>query len=283
MGAPAATVHPIDADAAPGAAQFLKRELNPRVDIGDWISLLQPPWADRGPNHGFLLRSTDGEIVGVYAAVYSRRGDVTTCNLAAFSVLESYRAHSLRLIRALLTQKDVAFTDFSPSGNVVAMNERLGMRRIDTSTRLIVNVPAWSRRARIVIDHDTIARTLTGADAQAHRDHRDAPACHHLIIVRGDRVCYLVYRRDRRKRMPLFASPLYLGGDRELLAEHWGLVRGHLLSRGLPFTLAEHRVLGVARGLGKELSHPRAKMFRGDDVDPATLDYLYSELALVRW
>ncbi len=276
-------MHPISAAEARDAGLFLQRELNPRVDLTDWMALLQPPWPSVAPNHGYLLRSSAGEIVGVYAAVYSQRRGILICNLAAFCVLESYRAHSLRLIRALLTQKDVAFTDFSPSGNVVPMNERLGLRHLDASTRLVVNPPAWSRRARTTTDSTTLERILSGADAEVYRDHREAPACHHFAIIRGDRVGYVVYRRDRRKRMPLFASLLYVGGDRALVEQEWRLVRAHLLRRGLPFTLAERRLLGFARGLGRELAHPRAKMYRGDLPDVATADYLYSELALVRW
>ena len=229
-----------------------------------------------------------GELVGAYAAVYSERtfGDavVPVCNLAAFCVLEPHRLHSLRLIRPLLAQTGYAFTDFSPSGNVVAMNERLGFRRLDTSTRLVVNLPGVAGSGtRVTGDPVRLQATLVGRDAAVYRAHRDAPAAHHLLVTRSDRYGYLVFRRDRRKRLPLFASPLYAGGDRELIAEAWSGIRGHLLARGFVFTLAERRILGFARGVGRELGDPRAKMYRGERIDPDALDYLYSELALVRW
>lgn len=284
MSGPAVAVRPITPDDAPAAAEFLHRELNPRVSVEAWMGLLRPPWADCGPNHGFHLRTPDGSIVGVYAAVYAVRAGVTVCNLAAFCVLEPYRAQGLLLIRALISQKGVAFTDLSPSGNVVAMNERLGFRRLDTGTRLLVNLPGRAGRGtRVTSDPAALAAALTGADAAVYRDHRHARAARHLLVTRGDRHGYLVYRRDRRKRLPLFASALYVGGDRALVAEAWNGVRAHLLRRGIPFTLAERRILGFARGAGRELADPRAKMYRGEGVDPETIDYLYSELALVSW
>lgn len=279
---------PITAADATAAAQFLHDELNDRVSVAAWRALLQPPWGGSAPNHGFVLRDA-GRIVGVYAAVYSERVTdgvpVRVCNLAAFCVREEHRMHALRLVRALLKQPGFVFTDFSPSGNVVAMNERLGFRRLDGATRLVVNVPRPPTRGRrITQDPGTIAATLKGADADVHRDHRDAAAARHLLVTRGDEYAYLVFRADSRKRLRLFATPLYVGGSRRLLEEAWGDVRAHLILRHrLPFTLAERRILSFAHGLGRELPHPRPKMIRGDALPATEVDYLYSELALVGW
>lgn len=284
MSGPTVAVRPITGDDAAAAAAFLHRELNPRVSPEAWMGLFRPSWADNGPNHGFHLQTPDGTIVGVYAAVYSMRGGVAICNLAAFCVLEPYRAQGLRLIRTLLAQKGLVFTDLSPSGNVVAMNERLGFRRLDTSTRLLANIPGRVERGtRVTSDPATLAATLVGTDADVYRDHASTSAARHILVRRGDRYGYLVYRRDRRKRLRLFASPLYVGGDRDLVVDAWGRIRAHFLRRGLPFTLVEHRILGGVRGPGREITAPRAKMYRGEGVDPGAIDYLYSELALVEW
>ena len=122
------TVHPITADDVDSVSRYLHEHLNHRVPVRAWAGLLQPSWDGQGPNHGFQLVS-DGRIVGVYVAVYSfTAGRLPVCNLAAFCVLEDHRAHSLRLVRALLAQKGFVFTDLSPSGSVPAMNERLGVR-----------------------------------------------------------------------------------------------------------------------------------------------------------
>jgi len=279
-------VLPIDAADVVDVARFLHAELNESVSAAAWMQLLQPPWGATGPNRGFQLRA-DGELVGVYAAVYAERmvegAPVSICNLAAFCVRAEHRMHGLKLVRALLKQRDQAFTDFSPSGNVVAMNERLGFRRLDTSTRLVVNLPRWPRRdIRLSDSPARLQSVLQGTDAQIYRDHRESGAARHLLIERADEYAYLVFRADARKGLRLFAAPLYVGGDPAVLGTAWNDVRAYLLRRHrLLFCLAEHRLLPAARGLGRELRHPRPKMVRGDTPD--AIDYLYSELALVSW
>lgn len=281
------TIPIVDAD-ADAVARFLHTELNPRVTAAAWKALLQPPWAQAGPHHGFLLR-VDGEIVGVYAAVFSRREladgtDVTVCNLAAFCVREEHRMHSVRLIRALLAEREWVFTDLSPSGNVVAMNERLGFRHLDTATRVVLNAPRLRRGLRVTGDPATLRSVLRGRDADVYRDHASAAAARHVLVQRGDTYAYLVFRAVSRKRVRAFAAPLYVGGDAALLEDGWGQVRSHILLRHrLPFTLAEQRILGFRKGLGREQDRPRPKMVRGDRLPDASIDYLYSELTLVDW
>ncbi|WP_375386196.1 hypothetical protein [uncultured Microbacterium sp.] len=270
------------------AAAFLHECLNDRVSVADWMRLLSPPWAVEASNSGFQLRAGD-RIVGVYAAVYSEReidGErLRFCNLAAFCVLDDHRAHSFRLLRAILGQQGFEFTDLSPSGNVVALNERMGFERLDSRTTLAVNIPAVGARGVSLSGDPTVLRaTLTGADAAIYRDHRDAAAARHLVVVSGDEYAYLVFRKDRRKRIPVFATPLYAGGSRELLQSAWPRVASHLLLRhGLLATLAEERILGFAPRAGRPLVSPRAKMFRSKIVSAASIDYLYSELTLMEW
>lgn len=268
--------------------EFLSRHLNPAVPPQAWRAAMQPPWGVTGPNSGFALVA-DGQVVGAYLALYSERelaGEtVPICNLAAFCVLEPFRAHSLRLVRALLGQKGYAFTDLSPSGTVVALNERLGFKRIDTATRLVLNLPRPAGRGvSVTQDAAALSSTLQGRDAQVYADHRDSHAARHLLVTKGDRHGYLVFRRDRRKGLPLFATPLYAGGDRGVLQQAWPAVATHLLVRHrLPVTLAEHRLLGFVPSPGPEWASPRPRMVRGKQPGLAAIDYMYSEMSVVDW
>lgn len=281
------TLREIGADDARSVSLFLHTHLNRRVPAEAWAALIQPPWgAGEAPNHGFQLVDDHGEIVGVYLAVYSTsdEGRPAVCNLAAFCVVEEHRLQSLRLVRALLRQKGYVFTDLSPSGNVPAMNERLGFQRLDTATRLAVNLPRLPGGVSVSDSPIALERTLTGRDAIIYRDHRRAAAARHLLLVHDDRHAYLMYRRDRRKRLPVFASPLYVGGDPALLESSWASVRSHLLGRGFLATLAERRILGFSPGgPGRELARPRMKMYRDAAGDEHAIDYLYSELTLLEW
>ena len=270
------------------AAEFLHENLNRRVSPQAWAAAMVPSWSSDAPNHGFLLQDA-GRVVGVHLAFYSSRvidgQPRKLCNLGAWCVLDSHRSQGLRLLRALLAQREFDFTDLSPSGNVVALNERLGFTRLDTATALVPNVawPSWSRRARVVTEHDEIERLLDPDERRLFLDHRDAAAAHHLVLVVGDEHCYVVARRDRRKNLPVFASLLHVGNPRLLAANPMPVRRYLLLHLGALATLAELRIVGIRPRLSVMLPTPRAKMFRSRDLGPESVDYMYTELACVAW
>jgi hypothetical protein len=281
-------VRPIRGEDADAVAGFLHDQLNARVALEAWEAILAPPWTAEAPNHGFQL-VVNSTIVGAYVAVYSEREidgvQRRFCNLAAFCVRDDYREHSFRLLRAILAQRGFEFTDFSPSGNVVALNERLGFARLDTATRVVPNLPSIRRRGLTVTDDAAVVeRVLVGKDARAYRDHRDAPAARHIVAVVGAEYGYVVVRKDRRKRLPFFVTPLYAGGNGDILRSAWPQIASHLLLRqGALATLAEGRLLGFLPPLGYTLKTPRAKMFRSRNISAESIDYLYSELALLEW
>ncbi|WP_202862458.1 hypothetical protein [Antricoccus suffuscus] len=267
---------------------FLHDNLNHHVAPEAWVRAVNPAWMSDAPNHGFMLQTRDGKIVGVYLAFYSARqiagATERFCNLAAWCVLEAHRGHGLRLVRALLAQVGYHFTDLSPSGNVVPLNKRLKFQELDTTTALVPNLPrVGSSRTRITTNPTKIARVLTGNDLTIYRDHAHTPAANHLVVQRGSESCYVIFRRDRRKNLPLFASILYVGNP-NLFRTVARNVYGHLLVRhGIPVTLAELRIVGDQPLGSRLLRSARPKMFRSSHLQPDQIDYLYSELTCVAW
>jgi hypothetical protein len=269
-------------------AAFLHTHLNSRVSVAAWAAAMEPPWSDAWPNHGFFLQQ-QGELVGAYLAFYSERlidGYLERfCNLGAWCVLEQHRAHGLRLIRSLLGQGGYHFTDLSPSGNVVAINERLRFVSLDTTSAAVPNLP-WpvlARGIKISSAPDEVARSLAGRDREIYRDHAETAAARHVVIRRGDDRCYVIWRHDRRKRMPIFGSVLYVSHP-ELFEEAALLFSRHLLLRHrVLVTLAERRVVRSRPPGSIMLRQTRPKMFRSDRLKPDQIDYLYSELTCVAW
>ncbi|RKQ85067.1 hypothetical protein C8N24_6701 [Solirubrobacter pauli] len=267
---------------------FLHEHLNARVSAEQWAGFIRVPWPSEQPNAGFMLVADDDQIVGAHLAFYSERtiaGQTERfCNLAAWCVLEEHRFHSLRLLKALLAQEGYHFTDLSPSGNVIKLNERLGFEALDTRASAIPNLP-WPSvpgRRRVSADPAVIERTLDGEQLALYRDHARAAAARHLVLIDGDEWCYVVFRRDRRKNLPLFASLLHVSHP-EVLRRMAGRLSRHLLLRhGVAVTLAEHRIAQPPR-LSFELGAPRPKMFKSDRVAAHQIDYFYSELVCVAW
>lgn len=283
-----ATEHPVELKAITradidAAARFLHQHLNSRVSVRGWSEAMQMPWLEVPPNHGFMLTQS-GEVVGVNLAFYATREwggqSVRVCNLGALCVRVDQRHHALRLIRALLGQRGYEFTDFSPSGNVVALNHRLGFVDLDTTTVVVPNFPRMRRSgARLVTDATELQLLLPEHYTQL----QGSAAAHHVAVVTGDRVCHVILRRDRRKGLPLFATILHVS-DAELFRRHADLVFGFALRRlRAPLTLLELRVAHHRPRVARQLPVARPKMIKSKRVDPQDVDYLYSELTEVAW
>jgi uncharacterized RDD family membrane protein YckC len=270
-----------------GVGDFLHRHLNEQVSAAAWADSLRVPWPVDAPNHGYQLTIAD-RVVGVHLAFYSTRpvGDqvVRFCNLGAWCVDDAYRADGLRLLRALLAQRGYTFTDLSPSGNVVGLNERLGFRRVDTPTSLVPAVP-WPAgpRTRVSSDPAVIASTLRGRDREIYDHHRTTAAAKHLLITRSGESCYVVLRRDRRRGLNCFATILYASNPPLLHAAVRPLASHLLLRHGIAAVLVEDQVAGGRPRGGVVIPRlQRPKMVRGTGSDDQ-IDYLYSELTCVAW
>jgi hypothetical protein len=269
-------------------AQFLHEQLNGRITASTWASAIRPPWKAAFPNHGFMLVSGE-HVLGAYLAFYSQRlvqgRKEKFCNLAAWCVAETHRSHGIRLLRAMLAQDGYTFTDLSPSGNVVPLNVRLNFEHLDTATSLVPNWPwpEWLSGTRVISDPVAIERTLSGRDLEIYRDHAHAIAARHLLVQRNGETCYVIFRRDRRKGLPFFASLLHVSNP-ALFRKSARHFFSYLLTRcGIVATLVEERVVLYRPRLSIPLRAPRPKMFRSSRVQSNQVDYLYSELTCVPW
>jgi hypothetical protein len=284
----AVSVAPITAADTRRVGEFLHANLDERVAVDHWARALDPPWAGDRPNAGFMLLDGDA-IVGVQIAFYSERTidgrRESFCNLGAWCVLPAYRLHSLRLLKAALGQDGYHFTDLSPNSDVVGINSRLSFRFLDTTTALIPNFPWPTVPGRTVISSDpaVIERTLSGHDLQLYRDHAATNAARHLVLIKNDEWCYVIFRKDRRKQLPLFVSVLYVSNPELFRRMVRPLCRHMLLHHGAAATLGEHRILGYRPRFALTLSTQRRKMFRSPSLDATQIDDLYSELVCVAW
>lgn len=282
------TVAPITQVDVPEVAEFFHANLDARVPAVAWARAVDVPWNVERPNAGFML--VDGSaVVGAHLAFYSERTirgrRERFCNLGAWCVLPDYRFHALRLLRALLDQDGYHFTDLSPSGNVVGLNTRLGFRFLDTTTTVVPNLPWPSRPGRGTISSDPalLESTLEGAELQRYRDHAGASAARHLLLMRDSEWCYVVFRKDRRKGLPVFASILHVSNAELLRRMARPLARHLLLRHGAAATLIERAVAEHRPRISRTIDSPRRKMFRSSTLEPAQIDYLYSELVCLSW
>ncbi|NLU62358.1 hypothetical protein HCA61_08770 [Rhodococcus sp. HNM0563] len=227
-------------------------------------------------------------MVGTLLALYSQRrvaGQVERfCNMGSWCVLSDYRARSMSLLDALLAQDGYHFTVLSPDDGPREILSWRKFRFLDTSAALIPNLP-WPTvpsRTRVSSDPQVIARTLTGVEFDLYRDHAHALAARHLVVLRGQESCYVMYRKCRYKGIPVFAIVLHVSNPGLFQRALMPLTRHLLVRHGLVATLAELRLIERRPRMSFELdSWP--KMYRSADLEPAQIDDLYSELVCVPW
>jgi acyl carrier protein len=277
-------VSPItDADIA-AVADFLHVNYEDRIP---WARSLQAvPWKVAAPNRGFMLR--DGQrIVGVHTAFYSERpvaGRVERfCDLGTWYVMPEFRSHSIRLIKALLAQDGYHFTALTPGDKTMPIHTRLGFHRLDTSAALIPNLP-WPTlpgRTTISADPEVIENTLAGPELELYRDHAQALAARHLVLLRGADSCYVMYRETRVRDLPA-AVILHVSDPAPFHRAIAPLTRHLLVRHRLPVTLAELRIIGHRPPLSYKMT-PWLKAYRSASLAPDQIDDLYSELVCVPW
>ncbi|QRY48442.1 hypothetical protein JVX93_05465 [Mycolicibacterium boenickei] len=273
-----------DAD-LPAVADFLSANHNDHVPWAQSCSAV--PWKVTAPNRGFMLRD-DERVVGTLLALYSDRlvaGRVERfCNMGSWCVLPAYRSRSISLLKALLEQEDYHFTVLSPDEGPQEILAWHKFRFIDTSAAFIPNLP-WPTvpgRTRISSDPADIENALEERELTLYRDHAQALAAHHLVLICDRECCYVLFREFRHRGVPLFAIILHVSNPALFHRAVVPLTRHLLVRHGLVATLAELRIIGRRPRLSLELAN-WPKMYRSASLEPGQIDYLYSELTCVPW
>lgn len=271
-----------DADVA-SVAEFLHANHNDRVPWA--LSCSVVPWKVNAPNRGFMLRD-GGHVVGTLLALYSERQVAGRaerfCNMGSWCVLPGYRSQSILLLKALLAQEGYHFTVLSPDEGPQEILAWCKFRYLDTSAALVPNLPlpTLPRAITISSDPDVIQRVLAGLELQLYRDHAKALAAQHIVLIRGEESCYVMYRESRYHGVLGYAVILHVSNP-ELFRHALIPLTRHLLFRhGLVATLIELRVIGPKPGFSFKLSR-RAKMYHSLSLEPESIDDLYSELVCV--
>src|SRR5690606_15245151 len=127
------------------------------------------------------------------------------------------------------------FTDLSPSGNTLTVNSKLGFTHLDTRSVLVhtARFGKW-RGVRLVTDHRSLDKLIEERDRKVYEDHIGAAAARHVLLQTDKGNCYVIFRKDRRKGWPLFASLLYVSNAEAFRRSISHFSRHLLFSGGIP-------------------------------------------------
>jgi hypothetical protein len=282
MGLP--TLAPILEQDLPEFCEFLHRNLNPRIAPAVWAEAFQQRWGVEKPNNGFLVRDAAGQLVGGIGAIYSEypvRGHPERfCNITSWCVLEPYRAQSMRLAMAVVSQPGWHFTDLSPTEVVAGSLRFLKFQEADATRTLIPNLP-WPLYGldgvKVTREPSRIGAVLPPASAKVYRDHRHFPWLRHVAVGRAERWCHVAYKPGRLRGLP---TAVVLGlSDPEIFPRYHRTLGTYLLLRhGMVATRVERRLLAATPKLSLQVSGYRSKLYRSDTLAASDIVNFYSEV-----
>jgi hypothetical protein len=276
------TLEPIRDDDLPAFCQFLTEHLSSERTPEKWAEAFQQDWGVAKPNCGFLIRE-EGRIVGGIGAIYAKRlirgRPERFCNITSWCVLEAWRAQSMRLAMAVVSQPGFHFTDLTPTEVVSKTLQFLKFKPMNERQVVWPNVPwPFSRLGgtRVIADPDRIEEVLAAVDAKVFRDHRHLPWLRHAAVGRPGAFCHVVWKPNRLKGI---AGAMVLAfSDARLFLRYRRALGAHLLWHGCLYTRVESRLLPRLPLVSRELAGFRSKVFRSDTLTEADISNLYSEI-----
>jgi len=278
------TIHPIGDDDLAEVGAFLHTNLSERIPAAVWADGFRQPWCPDKPNNGFLVRDDDGRLVGVIGAIYAERNlhgqAQRICNITSWCVLHEYRAQSMRLALAVVSQPGYHFTDLTPTEIVAGSLRFLKFQPMDEQATLLPNLPSiglGAKRARVITDPDRIAALLPADAAKVYADHRHFPWLNHAALGRDRDWCHVIFKKMTLKGLPVTKVIAISSGESFL--RHYRTFGSHLLlHRGTVATWVESRFLPRIPGGSRQLKGYRNKMYRSETLQGSDFDNLYSEL-----
>jgi hypothetical protein len=273
----------ITPDLVPQVSAFLASEIGRGIAAAEFSAAFGQRWA-AGPA-GYTL-VCDGTIVGALATIRSiRRIDGRlrqVCNLSSWAVAPLFRTYALALLRRAIEPPETIFTNFTASPAVADILRALRFVEMPVEERVLLPLVPHSAKAASWQADDTIETVLRARGenetAERVRDHRGTRA-RWVLVEFADGCGVVALHLIHVKRIP-FAYVLYCSiPDR--FAEMLDAVRtGCARAWGWHLIAWPRAQFGTATGT-VPVRRPQPVFFKGDEVAPAEIDGLYSELTLL--
>lgn len=260
---------------------FLHQHMNNNFSPEVWESGINKCWLESSPNYGFMLIQ-EGEIVGVLCAIYSEQyvnGDLKKfCNPHSWCVLPEYRTRSVDLVLSVIRQPGYHFTMFSPNSSGVEIFGYLKFKRLDNTTSIVLNVPAFNvSRVHILGDTEDASSFLKSPYNKYHKEHTIFPWLKIIVFGVGGNYGFILYKKQLLKKLAC-ARILYVS-DANLFQRCWPVLRTYLLLRhGMVTSKIETRFLSGTLFLTLKNEPDGRKFYLSSELDQGNIHYLYSEL-----
>jgi hypothetical protein len=261
---------------------------NEKMTDEAWRSIFEYPWRERGEPAGYVL-SDRGKLAGFLGTIFSRvpvdGKPEPLCNISSWFVKPEYRSRGGELLVPLLRRRDVTITNLSSAARLEPGMRQLGFETLEDASVVVSPLgalpDAWKAGGlRLIRDPETLRRHLSAEEQRIFHDHAKYP-CRHLVVLRGNESCYLVYNVKQSDRYR-YAYVHYLSN-----ADFYARYAGHLCARlylaeRLARLACDSRLLRgrtVRRGKLVPLTVPR--LYRPARVPREDIPNVYSELVML--
>ncbi len=272
---------PIKTEDLQRVCHFYHTHLNQKISPQMWRQAFDQPWIASPPNHGFMLVA-NGEVVGVFGAIYSAQrigGAIEQfCNHTSWMVLEPYRARSLELLTALLSQQGFHMTSFTPNPNVTEICCYLGLNLLSNQiTVLPIFLGGWRFNSRVITNPEKIPTLLPTNAVKDYQNHRPFPWLRQVALGHADRYCHVAFKQKRWKRMA--AAMILHISDPEIFLAHYPTLGRHLFWRfGITTLHLPSRFLPRNPTGSIIITENQPRLFRADSLGQEQISFLYTEV-----
>ncbi len=278
------SITPIDTDSIDAVAQFLSVYMNDQFTPAEWRKCLQTSWLNDSPNHGFMMRDSEGSVVGVLCAIYSQqeiRGELKRiCNPHSWCVLPEYRTKSIQLVLSVIRQSGFHFTMFSPNSSGLEIFSYLKFKQIDNSVTTVLNTPKLLARSLKFNDKSELVKKLPRYQRKVYQDHIKFPWLESMLFSNGEECSFVLYKSSRFRRFKC-ANILYISNIK-MFNQHLADIRTYLLfNKGFFTTRVETRFLTAEKILLLTQEKGQQKFFLSSELSADDIQNTYSELAAI--
>jgi hypothetical protein len=262
-----------------------------RMTREDWHRMLfSAPWSDN-PQRGYALYA-GGKAVGFIGTIFSKRRIAdrveAICSLSSWIMLPDYRSDVLKLLMPILKLRDHSILNPTPSPAAYGIFSQLGFVPLESERLILPPVPGFRDTAGTLSGSFTtskadLERQLTGEERTLYEHHSWCTAARHVLLLRGERKCYVVATPIHKKGLP-FAEIQY-ASDWNLFWELRLLAHAALLpSTGAIGLLVDKRFAGGRKPLLSVRSRC-SRLYRPahKGIEPRMIDGLYSEMMNLNW
>jgi len=261
---------------------FLSSNFDPELKLDIWLKAFNHSWMPEKPNNGFMLEE-NGTVVGVFCAFYSqrktRKGTHYVCNTSTWFVLDTYRSHSLKLMAAMLGQKGFLFTSLSASTNVYELHRRFTFQSYVTTLIAIPNLPKlnyFSKRLEILVDPESIGRSLDTDIQQIRLDHIDIPTVQQIVFRAADEALLVIFDIRRIRGIPA-TNIFYLSNPEMFYQNRKEICSYFLLNNHTLFTRIHRCSMSQVPEFSLEIKQNITLFYQGDITELSFPEFIYSE------